>query len=171
MFLLAENTRRKARSSPPEYRLDAGDVNNVDADAEDGHDRGEASQLELRTTITFMEVSTSYIAASTNRHPQAAAVSPASLLAFGSSNLIALWDIAVRFSQLYVLQHHSAHHSQNEGERGVSETLPGHEGVVTCVKFLSEGTIASADDNGFLICWRRLGSQVKRKPCRVGRSS
>ena len=39
MFLLAENTRRKARSSPPEDCLNARDVNNVDADAEDGHDR------------------------------------------------------------------------------------------------------------------------------------
>jgi len=39
VFLLAENTRRKAGFSPPEYCLDARDVNDVDADAEDGHDQ------------------------------------------------------------------------------------------------------------------------------------
>ncbi|KAG6872799.1 hypothetical protein C0995_006528 [Termitomyces sp. Mi166 len=63
--------------------------------------------------------STVYVAASTNRHPQAAAISKNSLAAFGSSNLIALWDIS------------------SEAVRGIHETLPGHEGFVTCVRFSS----------------------------------
>ncbi|KAG6812317.1 hypothetical protein H0H92_003401 [Tricholoma furcatifolium] len=41
-----------------------------------------------------MAASTAYIAASTNRHPQAAHISKNSLSAFGSSNLVALWNIS-----------------------------------------------------------------------------
>ncbi|KAF8076319.1 WD40-repeat-containing domain protein [Lyophyllum atratum] len=90
-----------------------------------------------------MASSTAYIAAATNRYPQAASISPSSLAAFGSSNLVALWDIA------------------DEKGRGVSETLPGHEGLVTCVRFVSDAAFVSADDRGVLIHWRRLGDQWK----------
>ncbi|KAG6855130.1 hypothetical protein C0991_006059 [Blastosporella zonata] len=89
-----------------------------------------------------MAASTAYIAASTNRHPQAADISKASLTAFGSSTLVALWDIS------------------DKTDRGVSETLPGHEGLVTCVRFISDVAFASADDRGTLILWRKLGSQA-----------
>ncbi|RDB22595.1 putative elongator complex protein 2 [Hypsizygus marmoreus] len=92
--------------------------------------------------MEIMATSTAYIAASTNRHAQAADISTSSLAAFGSSNLIALWDIA------------------GEEDRGVSETLPGHEGLVTSVRFISDEMFVSADDKGTLITWRKLGSQA-----------
>ncbi|KAG6918947.1 hypothetical protein DXG01_010602 [Tephrocybe rancida] len=89
-----------------------------------------------------MAASTAYIAASTNRHPQAADISHSSLAAIGSSSLVALWDIS------------------GKTNRGISETLPGHEGLVTCVRFISDASFASADDCGTLILWRKLGSQA-----------
>lgn len=50
-----------------------------------------------------MTVSTTLIAASTNRFPSAADTSPDSLIAFGSNNLLALWDVTVcNFPMLYV---------------------------------------------------------------------
>ncbi|KAG6900925.1 hypothetical protein C0993_004362 [Termitomyces sp. T159_Od127] len=64
--------------------------------------------------------STVYISAATNRHPQAAAVSSESLAAIGSTTLVALWDIS------------------NETDRGIYETLPGHEGL-TIVEYLYFG--------------------------------
>ncbi|KAJ6614307.1 WD40-repeat-containing domain protein [Mycena sp. CBHHK59/15] len=67
---------------------------------------------------------TSYISASTNRHPHAADVSETSLVAF------------------------------------VFETLPAHEGLVTCVRFLAKDLLATADDKGVLRCWRQIGSQA-----------
>ena len=42
----------------------------------------------------------------------------------------------------------------------MSETLPGHDGLVTCVRFISDAMFASADDKGTLICWRKHGSQA-----------
>ncbi|KAG5638999.1 hypothetical protein H0H81_007907 [Sphagnurus paluster] len=91
-----------------------------------------------------MSASTAYIAASTNRHPQAAHISKASLAAFGSSNLIALWDIS------------------DPADHGVLETLTGHEGLVTCVHFISDSSFTSADDRGVLMLWRKVGSQWTR---------
>ncbi|KAG6820095.1 hypothetical protein H0H93_005407 [Arthromyces matolae] len=88
-----------------------------------------------------MTTSIDYIAAATNRHPHAAAISNNSLAAFGSSNVIALWDLS------------------DNTDRGVFETLPGHSGLVTCVRFCSDTTFFSADDGGNLICWRDSGSQ------------
>ncbi|KAJ7129752.1 WD40-repeat-containing domain protein [Mycena epipterygia] len=85
---------------------------------------------------------TSYISASTNRHPHAADISSASLVAFGSSNLISLWNTS--------------------SDRGVFETLAAHEGLVTCVRFLADELLATADDKGVLRCWRRTGSQACR---------
>lgn len=49
-------------------------------------------------------MSTAYIAASTNRFCQAADASSASLIAFGSANLVCLWDIAVRDTR-FMLQY------------------------------------------------------------------
>ncbi|KAF9462581.1 WD40 repeat-like protein [Collybia nuda] len=90
-----------------------------------------------------MRIKTAYIAAAINRYPQAAAISEASFAVFGSSNLVALWNIA------------------DESGHGVEETLPGHEGLVTCIRFMSDVMFASADDKGTLISWRKLGSQWK----------
>ncbi|KAJ7498984.1 WD40-repeat-containing domain protein [Mycena latifolia] len=85
---------------------------------------------------------TSYISSSTNRHPHAADISSASLVAFASSNLISLWN--------------------TPSDRGVFQTLAGHEGLVTCVHFLTEDLLATADDKGVLRCWRQKGSQACR---------
>lgn len=46
--------------------------------------------------------STAYIAAAVNRYSYAAAVSSASLVAFGSSTYVALWDVEVCSHILYV---------------------------------------------------------------------
>ncbi|KAJ7744505.1 WD40-repeat-containing domain protein [Mycena maculata] len=87
----------------------------------------------------------SYISASTNRHPHAADISSASLVAFASSNLVSLWDTA--------------------RDRGVFVTLAAHEGLVTCVRFLTNELLATADDKGVLRCWRQTGSQACCPPC------
>ncbi|KAJ7179931.1 WD40-repeat-containing domain protein [Mycena crocata] len=83
---------------------------------------------------------TSYISASTNRHPHAADISTASLIAFASSNLVALWNTA--------------------NDRGVFETLAAHDGLVTCVRFLSDDLLGTADDKGVLRCWRHNGNST-----------
>ncbi|KAJ7593384.1 WD40-repeat-containing domain protein [Mycena floridula] len=86
-----------------------------------------------------MNCSVAYIAASTNRFPLAADIS-GSLIALGSSNLVALWDIA-------------------DDRNHITETLPGHEGLVTAVRFVSEVSFVSGDDKGVLLYWCRKGSQ------------
>ncbi|KAF8897476.1 WD40-repeat-containing domain protein [Infundibulicybe gibba] len=75
--------------------------------------------------------SVAYIAAATNRYPHAADTT-ASIASFGSTNLIALWHI---------------------GDSGVRETLAGHDGAVTCVRFISDDAMVTADDCGVLIYW------------------
>ncbi|PBL02467.1 WD40 repeat-like protein [Armillaria gallica] len=87
-----------------------------------------------------MSVSTAYIAASTNRFCQAADASSTSLIAFGSANLVCLWDIAA------------------DPDPGPYQTLPGHEGTVTSVKFISDDSFITADDKGVVMYWRRDGS-------------
>ncbi|KAJ7228726.1 WD40-repeat-containing domain protein [Mycena pura] len=82
---------------------------------------------------------TSYISASTNRRPHAADISNTSLVAFGSSNIVALWHTAQ--------------------DHGVFETLAAHEGLVTCVRFITDELLATADDKGVLRCWKQNGSQ------------
>ncbi|KAF8195964.1 WD40 repeat-like protein [Mycena galopus ATCC 62051] len=84
---------------------------------------------------------TSYISASTNRHPYAAVISAASLVAFASSNLVALWSTS--------------------SDRGVFDILAGHGGLVTCVCFVTDDILATTDDKGELRCWRQNGSQWK----------
>jgi hypothetical protein len=49
---------------------------------------------------------------------------------------------------------------QDDHDRGVFETLPGHEGLVTGVRFTSDDSFVSGDDKGVLRCWRRFGSQA-----------
>ncbi|KDQ64832.1 hypothetical protein JAAARDRAFT_28474 [Jaapia argillacea MUCL 33604] len=84
--------------------------------------------------------STTYISASTNRHPHVADASSSGLIAFGSGKLIALWD---------------------SSDRGVRETLPGHQGLVTCVQFIQDDWFISADDQGVVKGWRNLESEWK----------
>ncbi|KAH9844010.1 WD40 repeat-like protein, partial [Rhodofomes roseus] len=72
-----------------------------------------------------------YVAASTNRHTHAADASSSSLVAFGSAKLIALWD------------------AEDPHDRGVHETLPGHEALVTSVRFIDGARLISTDDKGW----------------------
>lgn len=83
--------------------------------------------------------SIAYVAAAANRFPYTADISPESLVAFGSYKFVSLWSL----------------HDEN-----VHATLSGHEGVVTCVRFVSESCFVSGDDKGVLRCWERSGSQV-----------
>ena len=80
-----------------------------------------------------------YIAAAANRFPYAADTSPESLVAFGSHKFVSLWNLQ---------------------DENIHATLPGHEGVVTCLRFVSESLFVSGDDNGVLRCWEESGSQV-----------
>ncbi|KAG8869257.1 hypothetical protein FRB98_002739 [Tulasnella sp. 332] len=74
------------------------------------------------------------IAASANRHSHAASISPGSLIAFGSNRFVGLWDASrVDFE-------------------GVTATLPGHEGEVTCNAFSGDSAFYSADNKGRIIC-------------------
>lgn len=52
-------------------------------------------------------MSTAFIAASANRFSHAADVSPDSLVAIGSGNLVALWDVKV--CDFYMLTNPSTH--------------------------------------------------------------
>src|SRR5882757_3815966 len=80
-----------------------------------------------------------YIAAVANRFSYTADVSPESLVAFGSHTFISLWNL----------------HDEK-----INATLPGHEGVVTCLRFVSEDLFVSGDDNAVVRCWQKSGSQV-----------
>lgn len=80
-----------------------------------------------------------YVAAVANRFPHAANISPESLVAFGSNKFVSLWN-------LY--------------DENIHATLPGHEGVVTCLRFVGESCFVSGDDKGVIRCWERSGSQV-----------
>ncbi|KAM5535687.1 hypothetical protein V8D89_010674 [Ganoderma adspersum] len=84
-----------------------------------------------------------YTSASTNRYSQAADVVNDRLVAFGSGKLIALCNAA------------------DSLDRGVYSTLPGHDGLVTCVRWLSDDSFVSADDKGVLRFWKYDGSQWK----------
>ncbi|GJE84599.1 WD40 repeat-like protein [Phanerochaete sordida] len=90
--------------------------------------------------VQELEVHTAYIAAATNRFAHAADTH-GDLVAYGSSTLVALWDAA------------------DADDRGTYLTLPGHEGLVTAVRFVSESCLVSADDAGNLVLWRRNGTQ------------
>ncbi|TCD71349.1 hypothetical protein EIP91_011120 [Steccherinum ochraceum] len=85
--------------------------------------------------------STSYIAAAVNRHSHAASVSSASLVAYGSAKYIALWDI------------------EDSADAGVYQTVPGHESMITAVRFLPDGNLMTADDKGVLRHWMRTGDE------------
>ncbi|KAL0949764.1 hypothetical protein HGRIS_009803 [Hohenbuehelia grisea] len=109
------------------------------------------SELELGEND---EMGVTYISASTNRHGYAADSSDDSLIAFGTANLLALWD------------------ASDERDPGISQTIPGHEGGITAVRFFTRSILISADDKGFLRVWRRepakLGTAqalVMRRKC------
>lgn len=90
--------------------------------------------------MAALDVDTAYIAAATNRFAHAADVH-GSLVAYASSSLVALWDAA------------------DANDRGTYLTLPGHEGLVTAVRFVSDSCLVSADDTGHILVWRKEGTQ------------
>ncbi|VDC06903.1 unnamed protein product [Peniophora sp. CBMAI 1063] len=85
-----------------------------------------------------MSAFTEYISASVNRYNHAAACTSSSLIAFGSGNLVALWDAA------------------DPSEQGVHQTLAGHTSRVTCVHFVTDRCLISGDDAGIVKIWHSL---------------
>lgn len=49
---------------------------------------------------------------------------------------------------------------QDPSERGVYQTLPGHQSAVTCVRFASRDRIFSADEQGNVLCWRNIDNKA-----------
>lgn len=84
-------------------------------------------------------VTVAHVAAAANRFPYTADISPESLVAFGSHKFVSLWNLS---------------------DENIHVTFPGHEGIVTCLRFVSGGFFVSGDDRGFLRCWEKSGSQV-----------
>ncbi|TFK56011.1 WD40 repeat-like protein [Heliocybe sulcata] len=91
----------------------------------------------------MVQVSTAYISASVNRYSQAGSSSASSLTAFGSSKYVALWNTA------------------DATGRGVYQTLPGHEGLVTCTYFARDDLLLSGDDRGFMRCWQLKDNEAR----------
>ncbi|THV08623.1 WD40 repeat-like protein [Dendrothele bispora CBS 962.96] len=91
-----------------------------------------------------MDVSTAYIAASANRHSNAVDVNPSSTLFFGSSNLIALWDVTTDKDEIV-------------------ETLHGHESTVTCIRVVDGSSFVSADDSGMIHYWTKTQNDSQWK--------
>ncbi|KAH9894323.1 WD40 repeat-like protein [Cubamyces lactineus] len=91
-----------------------------------------------------------YTAASTNRYFQAADISPSGIVAFGSGNLVALWN------------------AEDPLDRGVYETLPGHEAPVSCVRFKTDDTLVSADAKGVIRLWNKLNEQWQSRAVHQG---
>ncbi|THH33766.1 hypothetical protein EUX98_g382 [Antrodiella citrinella] len=87
--------------------------------------------------------STAYTSAAVNRHSYAASIC-SSQVAFGSSTYVALWDV------------------EDPTDRGVYQTLPGHEGLITAIRFLQDGSFISADDEGFLSHWTKSDDKWTR---------
>lgn len=83
--------------------------------------------------------SVAYIAAAANRFPYTTDISPESLVAFGSHKFVSLWNL---------------------NDKNIHATLPGHESVVTCLRFIDENRFVSGDEKGVLRCWEKSGSQV-----------
>ncbi|KAK1224413.1 Elongator subunit elp2 [Marasmius sp. AFHP31] len=88
-----------------------------------------------------MKLTTDYIAASTNRYPTVADIASDSTVFFGSSTLICIWKATE--------------------ESGITETLPGHEGIVTCVRSTSPTNFISADDRGMVYRWTKDSEETQ----------
>lgn len=109
----------------------------------------------------LMDFHLAYVATSTNRFASAADIC-GSLVAFGSSSLVALWNIDVRIPDRKTISFPLLSAPQDMKR----STLPGHRGLVTCVRFISPSSFVSADDQGRLRIWTRQGSQARaNSPC------
>ncbi|KAF9534863.1 WD40 repeat-like protein [Crepidotus variabilis] len=88
-----------------------------------------------------MAVEVVYVAAAVNRFNQAADVSATNLIAFGSSRLLAFWEL------------------DNPNDEGVKKTLPSGDSAVTAVKFLTDTLFISANESGMLNLWKKKADQ------------
>ena len=59
-----------------------------------------------------------------------------------------------------MLNRQSAYGKQDPLDRGVYETLPGHQAPVSCVRFQTDDTFASADAKGVIRLWNKLDEQA-----------
>lgn len=108
-----------------------------------------------------MHIVTAYIAAATNRYTNVASVSPFvngdETIAFGSAAYIAVWNTVV--CRMICICSYGLTYLQNE--RGVYQTLPGHDGVVTAVCFVArDDAFISVDNRGIMKYWIRSDEQV-----------
>lgn len=49
---------------------------------------------------------------------------------------------------------------QDPVDRGVHQTLPGHDGLITGVRFVRDVTLVTADDKGILRSWELLDGKA-----------
>ncbi|KAH9062064.1 WD40 repeat-like protein [Lactarius vividus] len=89
-----------------------------------------------------IKTSVEYISASANRFNRTAAASSSSLVAFGSGKFVALWDAQASLPSL------------SPNDHGIFATLSGHDGLVTCIEFVDDSRILSADDTGYVRLWQ-----------------
>ncbi|KAH8999389.1 WD40 repeat-like protein, partial [Lactarius akahatsu] len=92
------------------------------------------------------KTSVEHISTSANRFNRTAAASSSSLVAFGSGKFVALWDAQ------------AGSPSSSPNDHGVFATLSGHDGLVTCIEFVDDSRILSADDTGHVRLWRNSTS-------------
>ncbi|KAG9219259.1 hypothetical protein CCMSSC00406_0001669 [Pleurotus cornucopiae] len=81
--------------------------------------------------------STLYISNAVNRYSHAADISSTSHVAFGSTKVVSFWD------------------TSTGGDLGVGRTLPGHDGVITVVRFLNDSSVVTGDNKGVLRVWQK----------------
>ncbi|GAB1519374.1 Elongator subunit elp2 [Rhizoctonia solani] len=89
----------------------------------------------------FSHISTTYISASTNRHPHGASIIGSGLVALASHRFLGFWD------------------TTDTNGHGVIATLPGHDEEITVVKAFSD-TFVTGDKLGHVKIWRKRGDKV-----------
>lgn len=117
-----------------------------------------------------------YIASGCNRYSNVADVREQDgLVAYGAGKLVALWRSEVslgdgRTARPHLFDQYIANTwIQDPTHRGVHQTLPGHAGDVTSVKFLRStnealhcSAIITGDSSGTLILWKEDAEQGVR---------
>lgn len=116
-------------------------------------------------------VSSVYTSAGCNRYSNVADVRDDGLVVYGAGKLVCLWDSEVPFLLLLALLFHLLirwisswlNGVQDPQNGGIHQTLPGHRGTVTTIKFVpTTGTTSkrsdsfvSADTAGGVIVWHQ----------------
>jgi elongator complex protein 2 len=116
-----------------------------------------------------------YCSAAANRSSNVSDVGKDGLVAFGSGRLIALWNSEV--STLNWPYQTSAGQdservpslAQDPDSSGVHQTLPGHLGEVTVLKFVkgTTDTFVSGDATGQAIVWKHDGDKASPFSCKA----